>query len=212
MSAVSAEIPVLKSITGTARLGDYRSKTSELVKLEDQIQNWVEQCVIGLSLCPFAAAPYRAGRVRVVICEADSAKGYLATIKTELNRLAVDDAEETKPKIETTLIASASVFSDFLDFNDFLTSVDALLQVENLDTEFQAASFHPAYRFAGVDESDVGNFTNRAPCPIVQWLRADTVSKAAEAVDTLAIPEANIKRLTELEPRTLRMLFPWVSS
>ena len=174
-------------------------------KARDQIKQWVEQCVVDLSLCPFAAAPYRAGKVRIVVCDAATEEGFLSTIKVELDRLAGNP-----PDIETTLIASESVLADFLDFNDFLTSVEALLQDDNLASNCQMASFHPHYRFAGVDANDVGNYTNRAPYPIVQWLRSDTVSKAADAMDTLAIPDANIERLKNLQLNKLRALFPWV--
>ncbi len=166
---------------------------------------WVEQCVIGLSLCPFASAPYRSGRVRVVICDSDCVEGYLATIKTELEAL-----KGNPDTIETTLIASITALPDFLDFNDFLADVEALLPQENLESQFQLASFHPQYQFAGTDKDDAGNYTNRAPYPVIQWLRADTVAKAVETTDTLAIPEKNINRLETLERMELRMLFPWV--
>lgn len=180
-------------------------RSGDLVTPDYLINQWIERCVIDLSLCPFASAPYRTGKVRIVTCATESAEGFLADIKAELDRLAANSSE-----IETTLIAAEIALTDFLDFNEFLTSVEALLQVDNLEQDFQMASFHPHYRFAGVDEDDAGNYTNRAPYPIVQWLRTDTVARAAAAMDTLAIPDANIEKLKNLESEKLRGLFPWV--
>ena len=177
---------------------------SKDVQAENLIQQWVEQCVIDLSLCPFAGAPYRSGKVRIVVCDAETGTGFLATIQAELERL-IDNPDA----IETTLIATPTVLPDFLDFNDFLTSAEALLKQNNYEKHFQMASFHPQYRFAGVDEDDAGNYTNRAPYPVIQWLRAVSVSKAADAMDTLAIPDANIRKLKHLDSSKLRALFPW---
>ncbi len=195
---------------GPVRSGDLvtpddLTRPGDLIKPDYLINQWIERCVIDLSLCPFASAPYRTGKVRIVTCATDSAEGFLADIKAELDRLAANSSE-----IETTLIAAEIALTDFLDFNEFLTSVEALLQVDNLEEDFQMASFHPHYRFAGVDEDDAGNYTNRAPYPIVQWLRTDTVARAAAAMDTLAIPDANIEKLKNLESEKLRGLFPWV--
>ena len=113
-------------------------------------------------------------------------------------------------KIETTLIAAEKVLGDFLDFNDFLSAVEDLLQRDDLALHFQMASFHPQYQFAGVEEADPGNYSNRAPYPVVQWLRTETVAKAVDSSDTLAIPQANIKKLQSMELSELRLLFPWV--
>jgi len=166
---------------------------------------WIEQCVIDLSLCPFASLPYRAGRVRIAVCGSDSETDYLAQIESELIKL-IDDAGE----VETTLIVAEKTLIDFLDFNDFLTDVESLLQQDDRQAAFQMASFHPQYQFAGVDAEDAGNYTNRAPFPVVQWLRADTVAKAVAGTDTLAIPEANIQKLKSMSIDECRKLFPWV--
>lgn len=161
--------------------------------------------MINLSLCPYASLPYRSGRVRLVVCGSDTEEEYLATIKSELERLL-----EEPDKIETTLIAAEKVLGDFLDFNDFLSAVEDLLQRDDLALHFQMASFHPQYQFAGVEEADPGNYSNRAPYPVVQWLRTETVAKAVDSSDTLAIPQANIKKLQSMELSELRLLFPWV--
>ena len=169
------------------------------------VHQWIEQCVIDLSLCPFAGAPYRAGKVRIATCSKDSESRYFRLVESELERLL---DEPTGP--ETTLIIGLQVLDDFLDFNDFLASAEALLTVDDRDSHIQIASFHPEYRFAGVDAKDVGNYTNRSPFPIVQWLRTESVTKAVSATDTSLIPDNNIATLKAMQPARLRSLFPWV--
>jgi len=169
------------------------------------VQQWIEQCVIDLSLCPFASLPYRAGNVRIVVCSKDSESDFLALLEVELDNL-LKDANAA----ETTLIVGQKVLEDFLDFNDFLTRAEALLAIDARDAHIQMASFHPDYRFAGTDADDAGNYTNRAPFPIVQWLRTESVAKAVSATDTMAIPEKNIAALKSVSSEQLRKLFPWV--
>lgn len=171
---------------------------------EKLIRQWIEQCVVDLSLCPFARVPYRAGMVSIVLYSGDAKQGYLKALEAELERLIDND------QTETTLIAAPKVLSDFLDFNDFLAEAEALLRFDNRDSQFQMASFHPQYQFAGVDAEDVGNYTNRSPYPIVQWLRVDTISRAVDSTDTAAIPEANIQKLEQLGIAECRKRFPWV--
>ena len=170
----------------------------------ESLQQWIEQCVIDLSLCPFASVPYRSGKVRIVVCSDNSESAYLQLIETELAKLGNDSGQ-----VETTLIAAQKTLGDFLDFNDFLARVENLLDVADLKSTVQMASFHPFYRFAGVAACDVGNYTNRAPYPVVQWLRTESVTKAVDSTDTLAIPDKNVERLRSMDQEQLNSLFPW---
>ena len=61
------------------------------------------------------------------------------------------------------------------------------------------ASFHPRYRFAGSDEDDVTNATNRSPWPTLHLLREESVERAVAAFPQAeAIYEANIDTLRRL--------------
>jgi len=168
------------------------------------VHQWLEECVIGLSLCPFASAPYKNNQVRVAVFNGTDAEAYLQRIADEIASLFED-----QEGIETTLVVAENALPEFLDFNDFLHAVEQLIEEHELDHFVQLASFHPQYLFAGSAEDDAANFTNRAPYPIVQLLRVATVSRAVDSTDTMSIPEDNIKRLQELDTKTLRRLFPW---
>ena len=81
-----------------------------------RIQEWIERAVIGLNLCPFARAPVRGSRVRLVVSHARDADSLLDDLCAELQSLAAADDDEC----ETTLLIVADLFADFLDFNEEL--------------------------------------------------------------------------------------------
>jgi hypothetical protein len=89
-----------------------------------QTRRWLEKAVIGLNLCPFAKAVYVKNQVRLVVSRARHADDLLEELDRELDLLVATPAEE----IDTTLLIHAKLFEDFLDFNDFLTDCDDVLQ------------------------------------------------------------------------------------
>jgi hypothetical protein len=99
--------------------------------------------------------------------------------------------------IETSLIILPEHFDDFEQYLDMIDLCEQLLIMENLEGVFQVASFHPQYLFAGSDESDASNYTNRSPFPMIHILREDSLTTAIDKhVDVDSIPENNIKNVT----------------
>ena len=156
---------------------------------------WVERVVIGLNLCPFAKAPQKKGQVRYVLSGATDEETLLAELVAELERLAEAPAE----KIETTLLVHPHVLGDFDAYNDFLDVAEGAVAEIGLEGVIQVASFHPRYRFAGCDEDDVTNATNRSPYPTLHLLREESVERAVAAFpEAEAIYEANMQTMLEL--------------
>ncbi|MEO8037796.1 MAG: DUF1415 domain-containing protein [Betaproteobacteria bacterium] len=158
-------------------------------------QVWLDRVVIGLELCPFAAAVRRDGRIRFVASPADSVTALQADLVRELRLLAATAASE----IETTLLIHPRVLGDFLAFNDFLDTVDVTIAGLALEGEIQVASFHPRYRFAGTAPDAIENCTNRSPHPTLHLLREASIERAVAAFGrTEAIYERNIETLRHL--------------
>lgn len=175
--------------------------------LNTSIWRWLDEAVIGLNLCPFAAAPRRRNQVRLVILEAIDEQAVLGAMQEEMAHLDSQPARE----VDTTLLAVPGLWSDFLDFNEFLEQADALLSRLDRVGVYQLASFHPAYQFAGTEPGDVENLVHAAPCPIVHILREDSLSVAVDRhPDPESIPEDNERRLAALSDAERRRLFPWV--
>ena len=152
---------------------------------------WVEDVVVGLDLCPFAADVVRAGRVRAVACEAVAPEHVLAALDDELAHLLRTPVAD----LETTLVVLTRALRDFDTFNAFLDVAEELLRERGCEGVVQVASFHPGYRFAGEPEDDPANWTNRSPFPMLHLLREESVARAIEAFGgeaaARAIPERN---------------------
>ena len=88
---------------------------------------------------------------------------------------------------------------DFLDFNDFMQLAEAAVEEHELEGIIQIASFHPQFQCEGTEPDDMGNFTNRAPFPILHLLREASIERAVAAFpEAETIYERNIETLKAL--------------
>jgi hypothetical protein len=167
-------------------------------------RRWLERAVIGLGLCPFAAAAYDFGRVRFVVSERRTPDGLREDLCVELVRLRDADPREC----ETTLLIHPHALSRFADYNDFLGEADACLTALGLDGEVQIASFHPAYRFAGTEPDAIENYTNRSPYPLLHLLREASIERALRGCkDPAEIYRRNIRTMQSLDIEGWRRLW-----
>ena len=158
-------------------------------------RRWLERAVIGLNLCPFAKAPHVKGQIHYAVCPGEDRRHLLDGVRAELLALAEADPAAR----ETTLLIVSSGFADFLDFNDFLDPAEALLDELGLEGVLQIASFHPRFCFAGADEDDIGNATNRSPYPTLHLIREESIDRAVQAFpEAEAIFDANIQTMEKL--------------
>lgn len=169
-----------------------------------EVHDWLEQAVLGLGLCPFAAGPWRAGQVRLTVTPAAGQQALLEDLYDELRLL--DGDKPDRP--ETTLLIAPWVLREFADYNRFLDLAEALLEEFGFAGRYQLASFHPEYRFAGSSSADPANLSNRAPYPILHLLRESSVDRAlAGFANPQRIYAANIARLRALSEAERRRLF-----
>ncbi|WP_341645566.1 DUF1415 domain-containing protein [Thauera sp. SDU_THAU2] len=173
----------------------------------DDINQWLDEVVIGLDLCPFAARPRREKRVRIAISHATDEETLLNDLQAELERLSDTPVEE----LETTLLAIPDMLEDFGDYNDFLDAVDLWVEQFGWEGELQVASFHPQYQFADTEADDAGNLTNRSPWPLLHIIREESLEKAIEHhPDVDGIPARNIARMEALSNEEKQRLFPYL--
>ncbi|MBB3214300.1 hypothetical protein FHW67_003615 [Herbaspirillum sp. Sphag1AN] len=156
---------------------------------------WVDEAVIGLNLCPFAKAVQVKQQIRYVISHADQETDLQQDLTNELLHLHDSDPEI----LDTTLLILPRILQDFLDYNNFLDSADATLVEHKLEGEIQIASFHPDYQFAGTAVTDIDNYTNRSPFPILHLLRESSIDRAVESFpDASAIFDRNVATMRRL--------------
>jgi hypothetical protein len=134
-------------------------------------------------------------RIRYVVHDTESPDALMEALEQELLTLHGAPAET----LETTLLIHPRTLLDFVEFNDFLDTVDATVERLGLTGVLQVASFHPRYQFAGTEPEDITNCTNRSPHPMLHLLREASVDAAVAA-----FPEADEIYLRNME--TLRRL------
>ena len=158
-------------------------------------RKWLERAVIGLNLCPFAKGVHVKGQIRYVVSTAQNDNDLLDDLERELKFLA-----ETVPEdVDTTLLITPDVLTDFDDFTNFLDLVEVVLRTQGLGGVLQVASFHPDYVFADAEADDIANHTNRAPYPTLHLIREASLARATAAFpDAADIYERNIETLRAL--------------
>jgi hypothetical protein len=167
---------------------------AERIAIEDT-QKWLMEAVIGLNLCPFAKVVAVKDRVRYRVCLSSVSQDVLQMLADELQFLVSADASV----VETTLLIAPYALPDFLDFNEFLSECNTLLESQGLEGELQVADFHPDYQFAGEAPDAMGHFTNRAPYPTLHLLRESSLDEAVAVYpDAALIFERNIASLESL--------------
>lgn len=181
------------------------SSNTELITRE--VGDWLNDVVIGLNLCPFAAKPMRNRQIKTFVSHAETEETLLQDILEQLLELESTSSE----KIDTTLVVVPNMLSDFYDYNLFIDWIEALLRQQNWQGIFQLATFHPNYCFGGTDPEDAENLTNRSPYPIFHLLREDSMEKVLKHYpDPESIPDKNIERVESLSESEKQQLFPYL--
>ncbi|ELV8626325.1 DUF1415 family protein [Vibrio cidicii] len=178
-------------------------------EIKQQVNQWLDDVVIGLNLCPFAAKPQRNQQIKIHVSDADNEETLLQDILTQL--LELDQSEPSE--LETTLVVVPNMLEDFWDYNFFIDWVEALIKQQDWEGIFQVATFHPDYCFGGAQPEDDENLTNRSPYPIFHLIREESMEKVLRHYpNPEAIPDTNIARVSELTPEQRKQLFPYLFS
>ena len=162
-----------------------------------QTKNWVNNIVIGLNLCPFAAKPFNDNRIDYIVADTHNDN---PEIEQHLHQLAdcfdkLDDSTE----IDTILFIFPDSYNRFDDYLELLHLSNLLLEDLDYSGIYQLASFHPQYLFDDTTEDDVSNFTNRSPYPMLHIIREIDLEQAiANYPDIEQVPINNIKKLEEI--------------
>lgn len=174
----------------------------EIDRIITEVESWLDEAVIGLKLCPFAAKPRLEDKIRFHLVDCHSDKALLAELADECVVLLNRDS------IETTLLIVPDYLPKFEDFNQFLDLADRLLERMNWTGIFQIASFHPHFQFHDTEYDDRENWTNRSPYPVLHILRESSLSRAIDGFPGVSqIPANNIDRLNRLDTNTFKSIF-----
>jgi hypothetical protein len=183
----------------------FTSTTTDINAITQQVEQWLNDVVIGLNLCPFAAKPQRNKQIKIFVSEASQEETLLEDILLQLIELSHTEPE----KLETTLVVVPNMLDDFWDYNLFIDWVEGLIKQQNWEGIFQVATFHPDYCFGGAEPEDDENLTNRSPYPIFHLIREESMEKVLKHYpDPESIPDTNIARVSALSEEERKKLFP----
>jgi hypothetical protein len=163
-----------------------------VLSIEQQIRAWLEQFVVGLNLCPFAAPVVSSEGLRIKICDATEIDKIMQSFLAELDLIQ----STSESDIATTLLVIPNALNDFEEYLDVIDLAEELLIEVGLESVIQLASFHPSYQFAEEPVESASHFSNRSPYPLIHFLREDMVASALQNyVNPEEIPTRNIKTL-----------------
>ena len=154
----------------------------------EHTKKWIRDVVVGCNFCPFAGREMVRGSIHFIVLEHAGTDEVLKVALSAMQQLDEDSS------IETTLLILPNSFESFDDYLDLVENAEAILEKEGYEGIYQLASFHPQYLFAGSEESDAANYTNRSPYPMLHFLREESVSKAVDSYPEIEeVPNRNIR-------------------
>ncbi|APP04752.1 DUF1415 domain-containing protein [Vibrio harveyi] len=183
------------------------SPNTDINAITEQVDQWLNDVVIGLNLCPFAAKPQRNKQIKIFVSKASQEEALLEDILLQLIELSNTEPE----KLETTLVVVPNMLQDFWDYNFFIDWVEGLIKQQDWEGIFQVATFHPDYCFGGAEPEDDENLTNRSPYPVFHLIREESMEKVLKHYpDPDSIPDTNIARVSALSEEERQKLFPYL--
>ncbi|MDT8451452.1 MAG: DUF1415 domain-containing protein [Gammaproteobacteria bacterium] len=158
-----------------------------------QTRCWVKTVIVGNNFCPFARRELERGSIRYSVKTGRDMESALQAVVDECIQLDNNDA------IETMLLIFPEGFQDFEDYLQLVELAEGLLADQGYESVYQVASFHPDYCFAGAEQNDAANYTNRSPYPMLHLIREASLEQALiNYPEPEKIPEQNVERAREL--------------
>lgn len=159
----------------------------------DQTRCWVKNVIVGNNFCPFAKRELERESIRYGVNHTADLESALQAVIDECVHLDNNDATET------TLIIFPEGFPDFENYLELVELGESLVADQGYEGIYQFASFHPDYCFAGAEQNDPANYTNRSPYPMLHLIREASMEQALKNYpEPEKIPDRNIERAREL--------------
>ena len=164
-------------------------------KVIQETKSWVENVIVKNNICPFAETPFKQNTIHYKVSHATVIDDVIDSLVDALIDFDESDPDET----ETALLVLPRALADFDDYNQFLDVVDSALEELELVDVIRVDSFHPEYCFAGLEQDDVQNYTNRSIYPMFLFKREESLEHArANYPNAKEISENNMKTLQEM--------------
>lgn len=139
----------------------------------DITKTWLKEVIFGLSLCPFVGPGFKAPEYYLM------PKMSPKELKSSLNSV-INDKSALSGTYHGLHIYSECSYS-FEDFYHLSSSIQGRLRKAGVPID--VICFHPNFHFAGLEESDRGNFVNRSPYPMLHAVGQSLMNEALSGRD-----------------------------
>lgn len=140
-------------------------------EVKRKTQEWVENVVLGLNLCPFGHDIWQQGRWEITVSDKVDIKARLETIEEVLDKFL----ENKDQQDNTILLVFPEIKENFIRFYNFTAMFEETLRQKGIEDLIQIVAFHPQFKFEGEKSSARGNYVNRSPYPMIHFLWANEV-------------------------------------
>lgn len=169
-------------------------------KIIAQTQRWVNDVVVGLNFCPFAAKEIKQQKVLYAIATNPQPENIILQLHELFQKLNNNEAA-------TAILIIPEGYEIFKKYLQLVNIAETLIAETGYTGIYQVASFHPEYIFEGSNKNDAANYTNRSPYPMLHVLRENDLSEAVNKhPDTYKIPENNIALARKLGLEHMKQL------
>ena len=151
-----------------------------------ETQEWIQNFVIGLDLCPFAALPMSNHQVLFAI---NQEKDNVA-IANHVLELAEKLSEKNLSAHQTAFLITPDIDLSFEDYYELSLAIQQILD-DSFLREFVLVAFHPEFRYQDHEHHETANATNRSPYPKIHILKESSLAFAAQSADVKQIVERN---------------------
>lgn len=141
----------------------------------DKTKQWIKSFVIGLELCPFAAAPFNQEKIGFSVYNDIDEIQVAEKVLSQSKELASHEV------IETHFVILPKCDPDFALYYGLVSRIQDIID-EYQDTGIVLVAFHPSFHYHGSDINDTANATNRSPYPMIHLLKKHSMD-AAESSD-----------------------------
>ena len=141
---------------------------------------WIEEHVIRLGLCPYAAQPFAAENIRYFVSPAADDEELIDDFFLE-GRVLLDAPSE---ELATTMLIAPRYAGSIDDFSWLYEWLVDTLEDPNeslLSNGVQPAFFHPDWIFSELPEESALHFEKRAPIPVINLLRRADLNAVVQA-------------------------------
>ena len=169
----------------------------------ESTQLWINKMVVGLGLCPFASKVMTQNEILFSATSSSDFKTLTTLLIQQAEHILNDNNKES-----TAIIVIEKGLESFLDYLELIHQLEDYLEENKLAEDIQIASFHPEYQFAETKTTDITNYTNRSPYPLIHLLKCEDVTAAIEShPDIHSVPTDNIMKLKAMTLDSLAVVY-----